>query len=41
VPAVADAKIVVVDPELAPFLALERGDPPVVGLDELRGAARD
>jgi fatty-acyl-CoA synthase len=37
----ADAKIVVVDPKLAPFLVLEPGDPPVVGLDELRGVARD
>jgi fatty-acyl-CoA synthase len=37
----AEAKIVVVDPELAPFLTHEPGDPPVVGLDELRGRARD
>ena len=31
-------RCVVVDPELAPFLAIEPGDPPVVGLDELRGS---
>jgi fatty-acyl-CoA synthase len=37
----ADAKVVVVDPELAPFLVDEPGDPPVVGLDELQGVARN
>jgi fatty-acyl-CoA synthase len=36
----ADATVVVVDPQLAPFLVVEPGDPPVVGLDELRGAPR-
>jgi long-subunit acyl-CoA synthetase (AMP-forming) len=35
----ADAAIVVVDPELEPFLRIEPGDPPMVRLDELRGAA--
>jgi fatty-acyl-CoA synthase len=34
----ARASLVVVDPELEPFLALEPDDPPVVRLDELRGA---
>ncbi|MCJ7671311.1 MAG: AMP-binding protein, partial [Acidimicrobiia bacterium] len=34
----AEAGLVVVDPELEPFLAVEPGDPPVVRLDELRGA---
>ena len=33
----ADADVVVVDPELEPFLAVEPGDPPIVRLDELRG----
>jgi fatty-acyl-CoA synthase len=33
----ARADLVVVDPELAPFLALEPGDPPSVGLHELHG----
>jgi fatty-acyl-CoA synthase len=37
----AEATLVVVDAELAPFVALEAGDPPVVGLAELRGRARD
>jgi fatty-acyl-CoA synthase len=36
----AEAGLVVVDPELEPFLAVEPGDPPVVRLDELRGEAR-
>jgi fatty-acyl-CoA synthase len=35
----ARADVVVVDPELEPFLAREPGDPPVVLLDELRGDA--
>jgi fatty-acyl-CoA synthase len=35
----ARAALVVVDPELEPFLVIEPGDPPVVRLDELRGAA--
>jgi fatty-acyl-CoA synthase len=35
----ARAALVVVDPELEPFLAIEPGDPPVVRLDELRGDA--
>ncbi len=33
----ADAALVVVDPELEPFLSVEPGDPPLVRLDELRG----
>jgi fatty-acyl-CoA synthase len=33
----ADADVVVVDPDLEPFLAIEPGDPPVVRLDELHG----
>ena len=33
----ADAEVVVVDPDLEPFLATEPGDPPVVRLDELHG----
>jgi fatty-acyl-CoA synthase len=37
----AEAKVVVVDPELEPFLVREPGDPPVVPLNELRGQARD
>ena len=37
----AEAALVVVDPQLAPFVTLEAGDPPVVGLDELRGRDRD
>ena len=37
----ADVAVVLVDPELEPFLAIEPGDPPVVRLDELHGAARD
>ena len=37
----AEASVVVVDPALAPFVTLEPGDPPLVGLDELRGRARD
>jgi fatty-acyl-CoA synthase len=35
----AEAALVVVDPELEPFVAVEPGDPPMVRLDELRGAA--
>jgi len=35
----ADAKIVLVDPELEPFLAIEPGDPPVARLHELAGDA--
>jgi fatty-acyl-CoA synthase len=35
----AEAGLVVVDPELEPFLAVEPGDAPVVRLDELRGEA--
>jgi hypothetical protein len=35
----ANARLVVVDPELEPFLALEPGDPPVVRLDEVRARA--
>lgn len=35
----AEASLVVVDPELEPFLVREAGDPPVVRLDELRGEA--
>jgi fatty-acyl-CoA synthase len=33
----ADADVIVVDPELEPFLVIEPGDPPVVRLDELHG----
>jgi fatty-acyl-CoA synthase len=33
----ADADVVVVDPDLEPFLVTEPGDPAVVRLDELRG----
>jgi fatty-acyl-CoA synthase len=33
----ADAKLVVVDPELAPFVEPEPGDPPMIGFDELTG----
>ena len=36
----ADARLVVVDPDLAPFLTVEPGDPPVALLSELRGDAR-
>ena len=35
----AEVALVLVDPELEPFLAMEPGDPPVARLDELRGAA--
>ena len=35
----ADARLVLVDPELEPFLTHDPGDPPVVRLHELRGAA--
>jgi fatty-acyl-CoA synthase len=35
----ADSALVVVDPQLAPFVAPEPGDPPMVGYDELRAAA--
>ncbi len=35
----AEATLVVVDPELEPFLVREATDPPVVRLDELRGRA--
>jgi fatty-acyl-CoA synthase len=34
----ADAKLVVVDPQLEPFIVPKPGDPPVVRLDELRGS---
>ena len=37
----ADLALVVVDPDLEPFLALQPGDPPVVLLPELRGRAAD
>jgi fatty-acyl-CoA synthase len=33
----ADAKLVVVDPELAAFVEPEPGDPPMIGFDELTG----
>jgi fatty-acyl-CoA synthase len=33
----ARATLVIVDPELEPFLAIQPGDPPLVRLDELRG----
>lgn len=33
----ADVKLLVVDPQLAPFLTAEPGDPLTVGYDELRG----
>jgi fatty-acyl-CoA synthase len=37
----SDAALVVIDPQLAPFLSPEPGDPPIVGLDELqRGPGR-
>ena len=39
--AIADARIVLVDPQLAPFVTEEPGDPPIVPLDELRGRAGD
>jgi fatty-acyl-CoA synthase len=35
----ANVRVVVVDAELEPFLALEPGDPPVVRLDEVRAKA--
>jgi fatty-acyl-CoA synthase len=35
----AEADLVVLDPELAPFVTPEPGDPPVLGLDERRGHA--
>jgi fatty-acyl-CoA synthase len=35
----AEAALVVVDPELEPFLTVEPGDPPMVRLDELHGDA--
>lgn len=35
----ADAGIVLVDPDLAPFVVAEPGDPPIVGLGELAGDA--
>jgi fatty-acyl-CoA synthase len=35
----AEVALVLVDPELEPFLAMEPGDPPVARLGELRGAA--
>ncbi len=35
----AHASLVVVDPDLEPFLAVEPGDAPVIRLDELRGDA--
>jgi fatty-acyl-CoA synthase len=35
----ADAALVVVDPQLAPFVAPEPGDPPMVGYDDLRATA--
>ncbi len=36
---IADARIVLVDPQLAPFVTEEPGDPPIVGLDALTGRA--
>jgi fatty-acyl-CoA synthase len=33
----ADTKLVVADPQLAPFLAPEPGDPPILGYDDLGG----
>jgi len=36
---IADAKLVLVDPQLAPFVVEEPGDPPIVGLDALTGRA--
>jgi fatty-acyl-CoA synthase len=36
----ADTRLVLVDPDLAPFLTVEPGDPPMVLLSELRGDAR-
>ena len=38
--AIADARLVLVDPQLAPFVTEEPGDPPIVALDALRGHAR-
>ena len=32
----SDSVLLVIDPQLAPFIAPEPGDPPVIGLDELR-----
>ena len=32
----SDSVLLVIDPQLAPFIAPEPGDPPVVGLDELQ-----
>jgi fatty-acyl-CoA synthase len=37
----ADAQIVVIDAQLSEFLDPQPGDPPIVPLDDLRGAARD
>jgi fatty-acyl-CoA synthase len=34
----SDAALVVIDPQLAPFLSPEPGDPPIVGLDDLQPA---
>src|SRR3954447_17913085 len=36
----ADARLVLVDPQLAPFLTVEPGDPPVTLLSDLRGDGR-
>ncbi len=36
----ADTALLVVDPELAPYMTPEPGDPPIVRLDELEEAAR-
>ena len=36
---IADAQIVLVDPQLAPFVTEEPGDPPIFGLDALTGRA--
>jgi fatty-acyl-CoA synthase len=34
----SDSVVLVIDPQLAPFIAPEPGDPPVIGLDELQPA---
>lgn len=39
--AIADARVVLVDPALLAFVTEEPGDPPIVALDALHGAARD
>lgn len=37
----ADTRLVVVDPQLAPFIEPEAGDPPMVGYDEIQGDPGD